>query len=73
MYSDFERISKFSGSLNKTEQTDGLANPGGGSLQAVLAARHGSYVGQRVLASPFDKTNGSTRQFSIPLESAHRG
>ncbi|EYC23203.1 hypothetical protein Y032_0015g2518 [Ancylostoma ceylanicum] len=39
--------------------------PGGGSLKAVLATRHGCNVGKRVFACPIDKINGSTRQFGV--------
>ncbi|EYB84546.1 hypothetical protein Y032_0314g2225 [Ancylostoma ceylanicum] len=35
----------------------------GSKLQAVLAARHGFNVDQRVLTCPIDKINGFTRQF----------
>ncbi|EYC33289.1 hypothetical protein Y032_0002g706 [Ancylostoma ceylanicum] len=35
---------------------------GGGSLQVVLADRHGYKVGQRVLPCPIDNINGFTRQ-----------
>ncbi|EYC43269.1 hypothetical protein Y032_0498g2522 [Ancylostoma ceylanicum] len=42
---------------------DNPSKPGGGSLQAVPAARHGCNVGKRFLACPIDKINGFTHRF----------
>ena len=46
-------------------ELDENLEPGGGSLQAVLAACHGCRVGQRVLACSVDKINGFTCQLGL--------